>query len=397
MDMSSPSAAISEAARKSEELAQKGSAPVAGMFEWLGNNLNGLMIGAAVAAGLVGIMLVLRTLGRRMLASDPECRGWRGIIGHVLGKTGIFFMVAAAISIVANYAQVPPKLSRIADTLFIVAGTIQAAIWAREIVMGIIRSRVGEDPGASTLGNAMGIIRILVSAAAFGIAAVVILDNLGVNVTALVAGLGVGGIAIGLAAQGIFADLFAGLSIVFDKPFRRGQTIRYGDNGGVGGTVGTVEKIGMKTTRLRAISGEEVVMSNTKLLEQQLTNVAETRVKRIWLPFGVTYQTAPDVIEDLPALMTEVLSPIKSCKVVRCVATQFGASSIDCELVYDDRSVDPNTLAVHKSAIVTGIMRRFASEGIEFAYPTQTTFTAAPDGTLVMPYAPIPTRSVPKK
>jgi small-conductance mechanosensitive channel len=387
--MTSPNEAIRNAAQATERLADRGTAPVTNLVEWFGNNLDGLLVGSLVAAGLVGIMLIMRALGQWLLKGDPQCSRWRGIIGSVLAKTNLFFMIATAVAIVVNYAQVPAKLVRLTEILFIIAATLQAAIWAREIVIGIVRSRVGEDPGASTLGNAMGIIRILVSVAAFGIAAVVILDNLGVNVTALVAGLGVGGIAIGLAAQGIFSDLFAGLSIVFDKPFRRGQTIRYNDNAGVGGTVGTVEKIGMKTTRLRAVSGEEVVMSNTKLLELQLTNVAETKIKRIWLPFGVTYQTSPDVIEALPGLMTEVLAPIKGCKVVRCVATQFGPSSIDCELVYDDRSVDPDTLAKHKSAIILGIMKRFAADGIEFAYPTQTTFTAAPDGTMIMPYASV--------
>jgi small-conductance mechanosensitive channel len=232
----------------------------------------------------------------------------------------------------------------------------------------------------------MGIIRVLVSVAAFAIAAIVILDNLGVNVTALVAGLGVGGIAIGLAAQGIFSDLFAGLSIVFDRPFRRGDVIRYG---GATGSIGTVEKIGMKTTRIRSISGEQLIIANTKLLEQEVTNVAETRVKRVWLPFALVYQTSPDVIEGLPDVMAEILKPLKSCKVVRCCATQFGASSVDCELVYDDRSTDADTLARHKSAIITGIMKRFAADGIEFAYPTQTTYTAAPDGTMVMPYAQV--------
>jgi small-conductance mechanosensitive channel len=232
----------------------------------------------------------------------------------------------------------------------------------------------------------MGIIRVLVSVAAFAIAAIVILDNLGVNVTALVAGLGVGGIAIGLAAQGIFSDLFAGLSIVFDRPFRRGDIIRYG---GAAGSVGTVERIGMKTTRLRAMSGEQLIIANTKLLDQELTNVAEAKVRRTWLPFGLTYQTSPEVIERLPEVMTEILKPLKTCKLVRCVATQFGPSSIDCELVYDDRSTDADTLARHKSDIILGIMKRFAADRIDFAYPTQTTFTAAPDGTMIMPYATV--------
>lgn len=370
----------------SAEFTAKGAAPAIGVLEWARANVEGLVTGALVAAGLVGVMLLLRRLGERMLAGDPECHRWRGIIGSVLAKTKMFFMLAAAIDIVVSYAPVPPRLARVADILFIVAAALQAAIWAREIVIGVIRSRVGDDPGASTLGNAMGIIRVLVSVAAFAIAAIVILDNLGVNVTALVAGLGVGGIAIGLAAQGIFSDLFAGLSIVFDKPFRRGDVIRYG---GAQGSVGTVEKIGMKTTRIRSISGEQLVIANTKLLEQELTNVAETRVRRVWLTFGLTYQTAPEVIENLPGLLDEVFRTVKSTRLVRCGATAFGPSSIDCEIVYDDKTVDADTIARHKSAIILGVMRLFDREGIAFAYPTQTTFTAAPDGTMVMPYAAV--------
>ena len=360
---------------------------IGSIFDWLLANLDRLAIGALVAAVIVLVMLGLRWVGRRWAATDPDCRHWRGIIGSALSKTGIWFMVAAAVDIVASYADFPPKLARLADIFFIIAATIQAAIWAREVIIGVIRSRVGEDPGASTLGNAMTIIRVLVSVALFAIAMIVILDNLGVNVTALVAGLGIGGIAIGLAAQGIFSDLFAALAIVFDRPFRRGDLIRYG---GVPGTVGTVERIGLKTTRILSISGEHVVMANTKLLEQELTNVALAQGRRIWLPFSLVYHTPPEVIEGLPEIMESVLKPLKTCKVVRSCATSFGPSAIECELVYDDRSTEADTLAKHKSAIVIGIMKAFAERKIEFAYPTQTTYTAAPDGTLVMPYATAP-------
>ena len=352
---------------------------------WLLANLDRLAIGALVAAGIVAVMLVLRWVGDRILAADPENLGWKGIIGRVLAKTKVFFMLAAAIAIVCNYAAVPPKIARLADILFIVAAALQAAIWAREIIIGVIRGRVGEDPGATTLGNAMSLVRVLVSVAVFAIAIIVILDNLGVNVTALVAGLGIGGIAIGLAAQGIFSDLFAALAIVFDRPFRRGDIIRYG---GIPGTTGTVERIGLKTTRMRGLGGEQVIMANTKLLEQELHNIADAKVRRTWLPFGLTYQTSPDVIDRLPQIVEEAVRPVKSCKLVRCSAIRFGASSIDIELVYDDRSSDADTLARHKSTIITGVMRLFDREGIEFAYPTQTTFTAAPDGKLVMPWAP---------
>ena len=357
-----------------------------GVFDWIVANLDRLAIGALVASAIVGVMLAMRWVGRRILAGEPEMWGWKGIIGRVLAKTSVFFMIAAAVDIVASYAAIPAKLSRLADIFFIVAAALQMAIWAREIIVGVIRSRVGEDPGASTLGNAMSLIRIFVNIIVFAIALVVILDNLGVNVTALVAGLGIGGIAIGLAAQGIFSDLFAALSIVFDRPFRRGDTVRYGTGTDV--TVGTVERIGLKTTRLRSQTGEQVIMANTKLLEQEVRNLAEAKVRRVTVPFSLTYRTSPDTLARLPELVEPAVTALKSCKLVRCVVTAFAPSSIDCELVYDDRTTSPDTLAHHKSDILIAVARIVAAEGIEFAYPTQTTYTAAPDGTLVMPWAP---------
>ena len=356
------------------------------IFSWILANLDGLAIGALVAAAIVAAMLAMRWVGHRLLAKEPEMWGWRSIIGRVLAKTSVLFMVAAAIDIVASYTAIPVKLAHLADMLFIIAASLQVAIWAREIIVGVIRSRVGEDPGASTLGNAMALIRVFVNVVVFAIALVVILDNLGVNVTALVAGLGIGGIAIGLAAQGIFSDLFAALSIVFDKPFRRGDTIRYGT--GTDTTVGTVERIGLKTTRLRSQTGEQVIMANTKLLEQEVRNLADAKALRISLPFCLTYQTTAETLERLPAIADEVVKTLKTAKLVRCVPTAFAPSSIDCELVYDDRTLNPDTIAHHRAEIIIGLARAFAREKIEFAYPTQTTFTAAPDGTLVMPWAP---------
>ena len=146
----------------------------------------------------------------------------------------------------------PHKFARLIDIGFIIAFALQGAVWVRELILGVIRRKVAEEQGAGTLGNAMAIIRVLISVALFAVAAILILENLGVNVTALIAGLGIGGIAIGLAAQGIFSDLFAALSILFDKPFKKGDTIRYDQS------TGTVERIGLKTTRLRALSGEQI-------------------------------------------------------------------------------------------------------------------------------------------
>jgi len=360
--------------------------PVGSIIEWAGNNIHGLMIGALVAAAIVGVMLVMRAFGQRLLARHPDCNTWTGVIGSVLARTTVLFMVAAAIDIVVSYAPIPPRLDRLAGIFFTIAAAIQGAIWIRELILGTVRSRVDET-GENALGNAMAIIRVLVSVAVFAIAALVILDNLGVNVTTLVAGLGIGGIAIGLAAQGIFSDLFAALAILFDKPFRRGDTINYGGSVDTGGTTGTVERIGLKTTRIRSRTGELIIMANTKLLDQQLTNIDEANVYRTWLPFGVTYQTDPDQLERMSQIVGTALADLKGVRLVRCEVKGFGPSSIDFQLIYDDRGKDVDARSANRSKICIGILRTFAREKIEFAYPTQTTFTAAPDGTMIMPYA----------
>ena len=326
-------------------------------------------------------MLVLRFGGAWMTSGDPDCHHWRGVIGRVLEKTSIFFMIVAALDMVASYAVVPAKIERLLDILFTIGFAIQGAIWARELILGVITRKAGEDPSETSIGNALAVIRVLVSVTLFALAIIVILDNLGVNVTALVAGLGIGGIAIGLAAQGIFSDLFAALSILFDKPFRRGNVIQFDQ------TTGTIERIGLKTTRLRSVNGEQIVMANTKLLEREIHNYAGGRTRRSQLPFGLIYQTPPDELEKVTSLAKAAVENRKGCTFVRCAILCFGASSIDFELVFDSRTTDANKVAADRTAIAISIIRAFAEHGLEFAYPTQTTFTAAPDGSMIMPYA----------
>lgn len=351
------------------------------MRDWFIANQNGLVIGAAVAAAIIAVLLVLRGLGRRSVDHDPDGHSWKAVIGHALARTSIAFMIAAAADSFSTYANLPPRLARVIDIAFIIAFALQGAVWARELVLGMISRRVSRAGDGTALANAMALIRLLVSFVVFAIAIILILDNLGVNVTALVAGLGIGGIAIGLAAQGIFSDLFAALSILFDKPFKKGDLIRYDD------TIGTVERIGLKTTRLRSLSGEQRVMANTKLLEREIQNLAQAKSRRMTLTFGVTYQTTPDKLARIEEIARAAIEGCEGCKLVRCLLLAFAPSSLDHELVYDDKSLNNDRLAYNRAAIMLEIINRFEAEKIDFAYPTQTTFTAAPDGTLVMPYA----------
>ena len=365
------------------EAVETGKGSIDALIRWVELNQQELLVGLAVAAGIVGFMLVLRWIGTIMAGGDPDCTRWRGVIGRVLGKTTIVFMVAAAIDIVSTYTAVPPRIGRLADIFFIIAFAFQGAIWARELVLGLIGRRAAEDEAeGNALANAMGVIRVLVSVALFAIAIIVILDNLGVNVTALIAGFGIGGIAIGLAAQGIFSDLFAALAILFDKPFRRGDLVTFGEH------TGTVEKIGLKTTRLRSFGGEQLLVANKNLLEKEIRNLAEAEIRRTTLLFGVTYQTSPEKLRSIPGIVQQIVESKRGCTLFRCSMTGFGASSLDFELIYENANLDFNVIAADRTAVMIEMIEAFAREGIDFAYPTQTTFTAGPDGKMVLPYPP---------
>ena len=326
---------------------------------WFVDHHDGLIVGAIVAGAIIVGLLCVRLLGQRALARDPEHLTWRSIFGRAFARTSLFFIVAAAADSFSNYAELPHSLARIVDIVFIVAFAFQGAIWAREFILGLIGRRVAEENGSGALANAMAIIRVLVSVAVFAIAIIIALDNLGVNVTALVAGLGIGGIAIGLAAQGIFSDLFAALSILFDKPFKKGDTIRY-DN-----STGTVERIGLKTTRLRSVTGEQLVMANTKLLEREIHNLAVAKSRRMTLYFAVASNTAGDKLAKVPDLAAAAAETAGSCKLVRCAANGVGGGAVGFELVYDDRSIDNNRNAENRSAVLLALIERLRAAKIE--------------------------------
>jgi small-conductance mechanosensitive channel len=352
--------------------------------DWIATNSVDILIASAAAAVIALILLGLRSFGQRILTDDRPDGKWRGIFARVLSKTTLFFIVAASVALVAEHAETPPNLLRLIEIFFIIAASFQAAIWARELILGLIQHRVGVAEEHSTLGSAIGIIRLLVTVGLFAIAIILILSNLGVNVTGLVAGLGIGGIAIGLAAQGIFSDLFAALSIIFDRPFRRGDTIRYDT------TTGTVEHIGLKTTRLRSLEGQQIVMSNTNLLNKEINNFAVLEHRRFLLVLGVVYQTPIEQLRAIPDMVAAIVAKHDKAKLVRCGMRGFGASSLDFEVQFDVQGADYEYAFAVRAAVCLEILQAFGEAGIEFAYPTQTTFTAAPDGTLVMPYASAP-------
>ena len=357
-------------------------------IDWI--NTHWLQIGIAIGAGLIIYFLLSMLRGfalRQAQSADGEFTITH-IAGRVLHKTKSFVLAIIAIRLVAGYAQPPALIMQIIQFIFTIAVVMQVAIWAREIVLGLIQRRAAEGNN-ETLSNAMGIIRLLISVALFAIAAIVILDNMGVNVTGLVAGLGIGGIAIGLAAQGIFSDLFASLSIIFDRPFRVGETIKYDTS------TATVERIGLKSTRLRSVNGEQLIISNTNLLAKEITNFAHLHRRRVTFAIGVIYQTTPTMLRDLPALLEEQVKA-SGHEFIRSSFVTFGPSSLDFELLFDVFTEQFDEVVAARTEVGIRLFEALAAAGYEFAYPTQTTFTAAPDGTMIMPYADDPPTESPK-
>ena len=376
----SNTAAVAAAAKKpifrASDVGEQAQDFVATGSAWLTTHWLQILIATGIAVAIVFALHGARALGRRLCERHPDATGWTTIIGRAVGRTNNFFIVMLAAKLVGDTfaaAAPPQEVASTINFLWTVAAVFQVAIWTRELILGAVEHRTSaENYHGEALVSALGLIRLLVTFALFAIALVVVLDNLGVNVTGLVAGLGVGGIAIGLAAQGIFADLFAALAIIFDRPFRRGDTISYDK------TTGTVESIGLKSTRIRSASGEERIISNKNLLDKEIQNITRRDYRRVVFTLGVVQWTPVDKMQRLPEMLKAV---VEACdrKFVRAGFMAFGASSYDFDVEFDspEAAFQPFFDARHQVGLA--IIDRLNAEGIELAYPTQTQIIAPPE------------------
>ncbi len=193
-----------------------------------------------------------------------------------------------------------------------------------------------------------------------------VLANMGVNITAFVASLGVGGVAVALAVQSILSDLFASLSIGLDKPFEVGDFVVFDP------IAGTIERIGLKTTRIRALSGEQVVCSNTELLKNTIHNYKRMNERRIVFAFGLTYDAAPEKLKAVPEIVRAAVEAAGNARFDRAHFKAFGESSLDFEVVYIVMSPEFNVYMDIQQSINLFLMTEFSALGVEFAFPTRT-------------------------
>lgn len=342
-----------------------------------------LFVLGLAAAGFIALRLARSFLARLLKGGDRvHDLAWRKIVGRTINATHSAFLALLALVIAAPYLALPDPAQAGLSTIFEFAFIIQIALWLRKFALAFLKrkARDSEEGDASTLRNAVSVITILVNVVVWAFAILLVLQNAGIEITPLLAGLGVGGIAIGLAAQGIFSDLFAAFSIIFDKPFEKGDFIGFAN-----GEEGTIERIGLRTTHIRSLTGEQLVYSNTIMLEELVRNYRRMSERRIFFGVGVTYQTPPDKAEKVPELMKQAIEETENTRFDRAHFIQYGDSALNYEAVYYVTSPDYLVYRDTHQAILFWLYRKFAAEGIEFAYPTRTLHFAAPDGSGVDP------------
>lgn len=324
---------------------------------------------AVAVLAFVAMMTALRIVRTRLerLAAVTETGADNAIVEVLAGTRG-WLIALAALLIGANMLALPPRWEARLEQAWFIVLALQLGLWLNRLVGILLRRHIerhvlptaAEGSAAATL-TAWGVRTLL-----WTVVLLAVLSNLGVDITAFVASLGVGGIAVALAAQTVLGDLFASLSIAIDKPFEAGDFIV------AGGIAGSVEHIGVKTTRIRSLGGEQVVISNTELLKQTISNYKRLATRRIVFGFGVAYETPPDEVERIPQLLREIVGASDRLRFDRAHLKAFGQSSLDYEVVYFVDSPEFNLYMDEQQRINLAMLREFAARGIAFAYPTRT-------------------------
>jgi len=355
-------------------------------LEKLGSNPPHVWIEAgATLAVLLLVIWVMRTwvLGRleKLTAKTPG--KWDDVIVEVLQRIHVWLIFPALLYAATQAPQdpaleLPGALIKGLRLAALIGVGVQLLISAQRIIdaslQAVLRRSRTQDGGPDpTLATSLGIIRVIIVGAIGIVVVLVTLDNLGFEVKSLLTGLGIGGIAIALAVQNILGDLFGSLTIVLDKPFVVGDSIQVGDKSG------TVERIGIKTTRVRAQSGEELIFANSDLLTSRVQNFKRMRERRVSFVIALVYDIAPDKIAKAPGLIKAAVEKQPELRFDRSHLRSFGLNGLEIESVYFVRSADYMAYMDAQQAINLEILREFIAAGIEFA-PNGQPFSRAKAG-----------------
>lgn len=313
----------------------------------------------------------LRKLTRRVshLAHNSATH-WDDLLLKLLEKLHglvIFILCFYLSALVLNFSD---SARLVFHKFLVVALFFQTAVCGNEIVAFVLRRYLSKRSNLETTPDenlaAYGAVNLTARFLLWSVLTLLLLDNLGVNITALITGLGIGGIAIALAVQNMLGDIFASLSIVLDRPFEVGDFVIVNDK------AGTVENIGLKTSRIRSLSGEQLIFPNKTLVETDIRNFKRMNTRRIVFGFGVVYETPGEKLKSIPAMVQKIIEGIELAKFDRAHFLKYGDSSLDFEVVYIMQVPDYNAYMDVQQAINFALFDQFAREKIDFAYPTRT-------------------------
>jgi small-conductance mechanosensitive channel len=312
-------------------------------------------------------LLVGLAVGRaRRLAKRTE-NDIDDLFVELLDKTRTLLIGLVVLWAAARPLDLPAEAETVLEAVLVLGLHLQFGLWGMGVINYLVarwkREQLEDDPGAATAVGAVGFIARL---GLWAVLALTALGTLGVEVTAFVASLGIGGIAVALALQNVLGDLFGSMSIVFDKPFVIGDFIQVGDMSG------TVEYVGLKTTRVKSLSGEQLIFSNSDLLGSRIRNYGRMNERRVAFQIGVVYDTAPETVRRIPEMIQAAVEGCEHARFDRSHFKSFGASSLDFETVYYMSVPDYASFMDAQQQINLELYEAFADQGIEFAFPTQT-------------------------
>jgi len=334
------------------------------------NSTEAFAIAAGIAIAAFFVFMSIRGFINTRLRklADKTSVSWDNLLVDVFGGTYSWMLFLFAALIGAHYIEFSDKVDvRLSQALMALV-FLQIGFWLSSGVAYSLKKKAerheanNEGASATAIAVAGFTIRLIL----WSIVVILVLDQFGFNVTTLIASLGVGGVAVALAVQNILGDLFASLSIALDKPFVIGDFIVVGD------VTGTVEHVGLKTTRIRALSGEQIVVSNGDLLSSRIHNYKRLHERRIVFQFGVLYDTPADTLEAIPGMVKDIVAATDNTRFDRAHFSAFGASSLDFEVVYYVTSDNYTTYMDAQQAINLAMVRQFAEQDIGFAFPTRT-------------------------
>ncbi len=285
--------------------------------------------------------------------------------------SGWWFYIFLSLYISIQFIELPEILAKIVYYLFLISVVYYLVKGVQKIIDYFFEKLIKKGEREEEKKFDPSVIQLLNKFSRFALwclAVIIILQNLGYNISTLVAGLGIGGIAVAFAIQNILGDIFSSFSIYFDKPFQVGDFII------IGKEMGVVKKIGIKSTRIQALEGQEVVISNKELTETRVHNYKKMEKRRIVFNFGVIYETPNEKLEKIPLMVKEIIDKIEIAELDRVHFKSFGDFSLIFEVVYYLKSTDYKDYMDVQQKINLTLKQEFEKQGIVFAYPTQTIF-----------------------